>query len=212
MICDTTQRSAEILSKIANLAGAAREDWGQIFERLAASAIDPGFPGGLVPIATPAGGARVYALASDDRQWRQLRPLLLSFAGPTLTSFNGLPGTLSGTDAIEKVLTEADPSTVGVLDLPSDDMIAAQGLRALVRLVTVWSRSPTTDGKPSQPTSWLLADFQDELNVGRRDAAWLIVRRLEDELRLDALNIHFLEVQLFAAFEDWQAIVAMRGL
>jgi len=212
MICDTTQRSAAILSKIANLAGAVREDWRQLFDRLAASATDPGFPGGLIPIATPAGGVRVYALASDDRQWRQLRPLLLSFAGPTLTSFNGLPATLSGTDATEKVLAEADPSTVGILDLPSDDMIRAQGLRALVRLVTVWSRAPAMDGQPSEPTSWLLAEFQDQINVGRREAAWSVVRRLEDELRLDALNIRFLEVQLFAAFEDWQAIVAMRGL
>ncbi|UWU92951.1 protein DpdD [Bradyrhizobium sp. CB1015] len=212
MICDTTQRSAAVLSKIANLAGAVREDWRQLFDRLTASATDPGFPGGLVPIATPAGGVRVYALASDDRQWRQLRPLLLCFAGPTLTSFNGLPATLSGTDAIEKVLAEADPSTVGILDLPSDDTIRAQGLRALVRLVTVWSRAPAMDGKPSEPTSWLLADFQDQINVGRREAAWSVVRRLEDELRLDALNIRFLEVQLFAAFEDWQAIVAMRGL
>lgn len=212
MICDTTQRSAAILSKIANLAGVVREDWRQHFDRLAASATDPGFPGGLVPIATPAGGVRVYALASDDRQWRQLRPLLLSFAGPTLTSFNGLPATLTGTDAIEKVLAEANASTVGILDLPSDDTIRAQGLRALVRLVTVWSRAPAMDGKPSEPTSWLLADFQDQINVGRREAAWSVVRRLEDELRLDALNIRFLEVQLFAAFEDWQAIVAVRGL
>ena len=212
MICDTAQRSAAILSKIGNLAVAVREDWRQLFERLAASATDPGFPGGLVPIATPAGGVRVYALASDDRQWRQLRPLLLSFAGPTLTSFNGLPAALSGADAFEKVLAEADPSAVAILDLPSDDTIRAQGLRALVRLVTVWSRAPAMDGRPSEPTSWLLADFQDQINVRRREAAWSVVRRLEDELRLDALNIRFLEVQLFAAFEDWQAIFAMRGL
>jgi len=210
MICDTTQRSAAILSKIATLAGAIGEDWRQLFERLAASATDPDFPGGLVPIAMPAGGVRVYALANDDRQWRQLRPLLLSFAGPTLTSFNGLPGTLSGTDAIEKVLAEADPSTVGILDLPAD--LLAQGLRALVRLVTVWSRAPAMDSRPPEPTSWLLADFQDQINVGRREGAWSIVKRLEDELRLDALNICFLKVQLFAAFEDWQGIVAMPGL
>jgi hypothetical protein len=213
MICETPQRSTVLLSKIADLGGASavREDWRQLFERLAASAIDAGFPGGLVPVATPAGGVRVYALARDDRQWRQLRPLLLSFAGPTLTSFNGLPGSLSGADAIERILAEADPTTVGILDLPSDDGVRAQGLRALVRLVTVWSRAPAMDGKPSEPTNWLLADFQDQINVGRREAAWSVVRRLEDELRLDALNIRFLEVQLFAAFEDWQAIVTMRG-
>ena len=99
-----------------------------------------------------------------------------------------------------------------ILDLPANEAVQAQGLRALVRLVTVWSRAPTMDGRPSEPTSWLLAAFQDQINVGRREAAWSIVRRLEDELRLDALNICFLEVQLFAAFEDWQGIVAMRSL
>lgn len=214
MICDTIQRSAAILSKIAGLsgAGAVREDWRPLFERLAASASDAGFPGGLVPVASPAGAVRVFALARDDRQWRQLRPLLLSFAGPTLTSFNGLPGLLSRTDPIEKILAEANPSVVGILDLPSDDTVRAQGLRALVRLVTVWSRAPSIDGKPSEPTSWLLADFQDQINVGRREAAWSVIRRLEDELRLDALNVRFLEVQLFAAFEDWRAIVTMPGL
>ena len=63
MICDTTQRSAAIFSKIANRAGPVREDWRQLFERLAASATDPGFPGGLVPITTPAYSPQSNGLA-----------------------------------------------------------------------------------------------------------------------------------------------------
>lgn len=62
------------------------------------------------------------------------------------------------------------------------------------------------------PTSWFLSRFQDYLNVGRRDAATGILKRLRSELRLDALNIKFLEVQLLAAFDDWSGIVALPEL
>ena len=62
-----------------------------------------------------------------------------------------------------------------------------------------------------EPTSWLLASFQDLLNVGRRDAAADVLLRLKEELRIDALNLKFLEVQLLATFEEWNAILMLRG-
>jgi hypothetical protein len=62
-----------------------------------------------------------------------------------------------------------------------------------------------------EPTSWLLTRFQDCLNVGRRDAAADVLARLRAELRLDALNLKFLEVQLLATFGDWTGIVDLPG-
>ena len=62
-----------------------------------------------------------------------------------------------------------------------------------------------------EPTSWLLASFQDLLNVGRRDAAADVLLRLKEELRIDALNLKFLEVQLLATFEEWNAILMLPG-
>jgi len=56
-----------------------------------------------------------------------------------------------------------------------------------------------------------LASFQDFLNVGRRDAAADILYRLKEELRIDALNLKFLEVQLLARFEEWNAILMLPG-
>ncbi len=91
--------------------------------------------------------------------------------------------------------------------LPADDRARVAALRALLRARDTLARAPELQRSAPVPTSWLLARFQDYLNVGRRDAATGILDRLRTELRLDALNVKFLEVQLLAAFDDWAAIV-----
>jgi hypothetical protein len=214
MICDTLERSTEIIAKLDQVSGwgALDENARALCSKIAGSATDVAFPGGLIPSMGPAGNLRVYALTASDREWRQLGPLLLSFAGPTLTSFAGLLAQLRTGDLFEDIIREANARCVGLLDFPQDGDAAAQALRALVRLQDTWSRAPKMDGKPTEPTSWLLADFQDHINVGRREAATAVIERLKSELRLDTLNIRFLEVQLLAAFSDWAAIVSMAGI
>jgi hypothetical protein len=214
MICGTPEISMETLTRLDIVSGYASldEDLRSLCLSVAHSAADPTFPGGLIPIVANDGTVCVYALTSSEREWRQLRPLLLSFAGPTLTSFMGLPIELRARDPVEEILRDANPTTVGILHLPSDRKAQLQGLRALVRIQDTWSRAPDLDDKPAEPTSWLLANFQDLINVGRRDAAMGVIDRLRGELRLDALNLRFLEVQLLAAFCDWAAIVAMPGI
>jgi hypothetical protein len=84
-------------------------------------------------------------------------------------------------------------------------------LRALIRARDTFARAPSLTRAAPEPTSWLLARFQDHLNVGRRDAAAAMLLRLRDELRLDALNLRSLEVQLLATFNDWTGIVEIPG-
>ena len=47
--------------------------------------------------------------------------------------------------------------------------------------------------------------------MGSREAALDLLGRLKSELRLDALNLKFLEVQLLATFGDWAGIVDLPG-
>lgn len=169
------------------------------------------FPGALIPVRAADGSLVVYAVAPTISEWRRLNPLLVAFAGPTITSYTGLPSELPLDGDIEKLIRKAAPVTVGVIRLPTSNKGQIIALRALQATCTTIARAPRMQRAAPEPTSWLLASFQDLLNVGRREAAVDILRRLKEELRVDALNLKFLEVQLLASFSDWAAIVAVTG-
>ena len=83
----------------------------------------------------------------------------------------------------------------------------------LVRARDTLARAPNACSTrcPSPPVG-CSHGFQDcSSNVGRRDAAADVLARLKGELRLDALNVKFLEVQLLATFGDWTGIVDHPG-
>ncbi|WP_163020804.1 protein DpdD [Pseudomonas viridiflava] len=178
---------------------------------VAQSLTDPDFPGALVPTLTVDGSLQVYAVTRTITEWRRLNPILIAFCGPTITSYTGVPGALPIGGVIEDVIRSIAPSNIGILRLPADSKKRVAALRALQRSRETLARAPSAQRKAPLPTSWLLASFQDHLNVGRRAAAWDTLNRLRDELRVDALNLKFLEVQLLAAFEDWSAILNMAG-
>jgi hypothetical protein len=142
--------------------------------------------------------------------WRRLSPVLRAFAGPTLTSFDGLPEALPAS-ATAAAMAGTQPAVTSVMRLPPDPRSRISALRALGRARDTFARAPDLQRSAPEPTSWLLARFQDHLNVGRRDAAVDVLARLKSELRLDALNLKFLEVQLLAAFGDWAGIVELPG-
>jgi hypothetical protein len=156
-------------------------------------------------------GLHVLVAAPTMSAWRRLRPVLQAFAGPTLTSFDGLPEALPQDDPAASVVAQAQPVSTGVMRLPPDPRNRLAALRALIRARDTLARAPDLQRSAPAPTSWLLTRFQDCLNVGRRDAAADVLARLKSELRLDALNLKFLEVQLLAAFGDWTGIVDLSG-
>ena len=104
-----------------------------------------------------------------------------------------------------------NPCRLAVMRLPPDPKNRIAALRAIVRARDTLARAPDLQRSVPEPTSWLLTRFQDCLNVGRRDAATDVLARLRAELRLDALNLKFLEVQLLAAFGDWTGIIDLPG-
>ena len=77
MICDTLERSAEIIAKLDPVSGwgALDENARALCSKIAGSATDVAFPGGLIPSVGPAGNLRVYALTASE----QLRPKLKLF-------------------------------------------------------------------------------------------------------------------------------------
>ena len=169
----------------------------------------PQFPGGLVPMLDAAGVMQINVAAPTISTWRRLKPVLLAFAGPTLTGFDGVPEPYDAGDIAGARILQALPAVTAIMRLPSDTRARVLALRAVLRARDTLERAPELECSAPVPTSWLLARFQDYLNVWRRDAAAGILNRLRSELRLDALNIKFLEVQLLAAFEDWGSIVAL---
>lgn len=179
-------------------------------EQLLETAYSAAFPGALIPEQATDGEFVVIAVASPT-DWRRLCPVLRAFAGPTLTSFDGLPSKNIASAGFLQAIAEADPSVTAVIKLPTDGGGREMALRALVRARDTFARAPSLTHSAPEPTSWLLARFQDSLNVGRRDAAAAVLDRLREELRLDALNLRSLHVQLLATFEDWDKIVDMPG-
>jgi len=186
-------------------------DAASLCAKLIETVADPQFPGALVPSIDNSGKLHILIAASTTTAWRRLSPVLKAFAGPTLTSFDGLPEALPQGDPVADVVAQSQPASTGVMRLPSDPRNRLAALRALVRARDTLDRAPDLQRSAPEPTSWMLARFQDYLNVGRRDAAANVLARLKSELRLDALNLKFLEVQLLAAFGDWTAILDLPG-
>lgn len=170
---------------------------------------DPTFPGGLVPVVSAEAGLLILVITQSQRDWRRLAPLLKAFAGPTLTSFSGIPEDLPADLPASDLIRAAMPSATAVLRLPLDGRKRVSALRALKRLRETISRSPDLRRGAPEPTSWLLAQLQDYLNVGRREPAERLLGRLRSEMRLDALNLSALEVQVLAASQDWAGIVSL---
>lgn len=169
----------------------------------------PDIPGALVPVIDASGNFQINVAIPTVSDWRRLKPILLAFAGPTLTSFNGVPEAFERNGAICARIMQTQPAVTAIMRLPSEKRAQVTALRAVLRALDTLTRAPQLQRTAPVPTSWLLARFQDYLNVGRRQAALDVLERLNSELRLDALNIKFLQIQLLATFQDWTGIVSL---
>jgi hypothetical protein len=212
MITDDPERARALRDRLqAQLSAASLpSDVAELAPKLLETVADPEFPGALIPALDSNGELCIYALAATNAEWRRLSPILLAFAGPTISSFDGTPSDL-GNDPLAAIALESAPAVTAVLRLPSDSRMAAAGLRGTLRTRDTLARAPDLQRRPPEPTSWLLSQFQDYLNVGARAAAFGVLHRLASELRLDALNLKFLEVQALATFGEWRAITELPG-
>jgi hypothetical protein len=179
-------------------------------DRIIVSASAPNFPGGILP--WPRLGKRTvfYGVARRPEDWRRLRPLLVAFAGPTLTGFSGvtdLPNPLWG--AAEAFLAQAGFAAVARLVPAEEAHVQEVAARALERLCLLVLGNAAAAHRPPDATSRLLGRLAGALADGDRATAEGLHVRLRDENRLDSLNLRYLQVEICAAFRDWTSITEM---
>lgn len=188
---------------------AAAADWDRLPQEargLTPTLRSPRFPGAVFPTRAPNGDLVIYAAAATPAEWRKLQPLLLAFAGPTFTDFEGPPAPLDPTLPVDQVLLAAGIAEAARIHpgrFPQGDTVA---VRALLRLASLLEGAPDLAIARPEPTARLLAALQDALNGGDLAEAWRIHAILREESRLEALNLVQLEIQILAATGDWGAV------
>lgn len=177
----------------------------KLFDDVLESATDPRVPGAILP-APHGQGCRLYAIAADQKEWRRLGPLLYAFVGPTLTNFTGVTERPSSGDALDAFARALPVEVIAVFEAQETRI---EAMRALRRMIAMLRLAPNVSSQPPRPTSWLLSDFEDALNVGDRLAAERLIGRLRSECRLDVLNLQFLTIQLLASLGCWAELRAL---
>jgi hypothetical protein len=166
---------------------------------------DDVFPGAILPRLVH-GRMVYYAVTQTRTEWRTLRPLLRAWVGVTLTDFVGAQAILSNEDAFESLIAR--------YAFPAVSRFSAHGIRrleratveALLALRRSLRRAPARRLELPRPTAHILHEFRLALNAGDLEAANEAVQFLRTQLRLDALNLHFLEVQRDAELQQWEAL------
>lgn len=178
------------------------------FEELAGTALQPRFPGALLVWPRPNRCSIYYALAANSNEWRRLRPLLIAFVGPTLTSFNGFSEPLLPWLPVEAFLLSTGLFVARLI--PGDEIdIRKITRRSLVRMIMTIAETPTITHTVPEPTSRLLAHFIECLNGNDYQGAERILEKCKNEFRIDALNLSFLRIRLLSHFSDWSGILEM---
>jgi hypothetical protein len=173
------------------------------------SILSPRFPGGVLAYPRSDETTIYYGIADTPDQWRKLRPLLLAFAGPTLTSFNGCPESFKASLPLEEFLLSKMFYVVARF-IPGKEVKRTQTVRrSLVRMIDTITNAPIITHSLPEPTSRLIAQFVDFLNGNNINGAERILSILKSELRLDALNLSFLRIQLYAHFSNWKSVTEM---
>lgn len=153
-----------------------------------------------------------YLLAKTSRDWRGLKPLVMAFAGPTITSFQGQTTKLNANDPVESLLLEQKFHAVAKIGVPNtcDDFENKKklALAAVWRLAEIQSSRPYRPTERPATTSDLLERFDHALATHDLNAAEAILEDLRNGRRLDIINLRFLRVNLLARGKRWNDLCA----
>lgn len=185
-------------------------NWEQLPEDIVAAnfqetAQSSNFPGALLPAVAKNGRVFWYAIAGDAATWRRLRPLLLAYAGPTVTSFTGEPAILNSNRPPDRILQDANIFATAILVPPKNHSFA---VKALQRLLGALEQRPIDISPPPISTATIISRFDMCLAEGDRAGAKEWLQMLRTEWRIDALNLLFAEVRLLYTFRDWSLLAA----
>jgi hypothetical protein len=181
------------------------EEKAQLLLEILGSMSDATFPGAVIPRVRD-GRLLFYAVADSSLVWRRLQPLLRAYSGVTLSDFDGRTTTLDPADGLERVLLEHGLTFVARFQASSVQYSRAL-VDSLVRLKRSLDRAPNLEDRAPRTTAQLIGDFRLASAREDRPAAVAILKDLREQMRLDALNLCFLEVQLYASLKDWQGLL-----
>lgn len=170
-----------------------------------------------LPLVLPARLGRethYLGVAFDRDQARLLRELLVAHVGTTWTDFNGVSRlNASDLDELDHAAIEmagGDPACVFRFRVASSARAEVRNaVRGLMDLLVV---RPAREARIQLPIGRLLGDFDDACAAGADQAARAAYAQLATDHRISASNRLFLQVQMLAAFEQWDEMESMSGL
>ena len=174
-----------------------------LLRRILASISDPALPGGVVPVVDGT-EMRFYACARTPALWERFRPILTAYVGVTITDFDGGITPPHEGDPVADILRTGGVEVISVIR-PRDGT-ARMAVDALVALVDVLRAAPPETEFAPRSTSQLLTLFRMAIAAEDRLTAEASIAVLREQMRLDAMNLAFLEVQLDASMGDWQRL------
>lgn len=211
MIIDDAKERDEFLNSFGELARWPRDvAWSQELKalgQLAATAHDEAFPGAVLPRVRDH-RLDLYAIAETSNRWRELAPLLTAFVGVTVSDFRGSSTMLDPEDRVEAFLRVREFAAVSRFSAGGRKDLELLMVRGVLRLAETLRRAEVPHRSLPRATRDVLLDFRLALTGYDRRSAEEAIRFLAENMRLDALNIAFLQVQLDATFLEWEQLHA----
>lgn len=167
----------------------------------------PNFPGAIIPRLMQRRMV-YYAVADSGKQWRMLQGMLRAFVGTTLTDFQGLPVSPDSDDPFEALLAGCLSGPVGRFSPWGIKPLEQATVDALERMVELAEGEGRMRRSVPRSTRQVLSEFRLALAGGNDVAAGDALAFLREQMRLDSLNLCYLEVERYQARQDWRGLVS----
>ena len=149
-----------------------------------------------------------YAIAPGPQELRSLSELVMAFAGPSYSTFDGDLTPVDSGDDFEDAVREFTGGSYFRFTSPEK----VQLWSALERMRRVWDRRPLRPEIRYRGPARLLRDFENSLATWNRPAADAVLRELAAGGHFDALNLVFLRVRLLGSLEAWDELLSIQEL
>ena len=157
-----------------------------------------------------------YAISFSQKQMRELRDNIIAFVGPSYSTFRGHIVHSDPLDSIEQGVKEFTDGNYFKFSTPSNtkDKVKNREIQEKLRktlelMCIVWKNRPPGGLEINRPTGDILREFGMALLAGNQQSARETLRFLSENYRLDAVNLCFLEVQLYERFQEWDEIIRL---
>ena len=212
MIADSINSAEEIVDACRSKGqiGSLGQSQQKIFENFAISATSEKFPGAILAYPSKENPTVYFAIAPKPEHWRILRPLLISYVGPTFSTFDGkvIPLDQSSDNPLEKFLVSKERNWYRTTKISSGSGDLQESCsESLSLMVKNYLNAPDTIKTVPKTTEQLIADFVDALNDRHKKKAENIIQVCKELCRLDTPNLNFMRVKMFSRFYEWENII-----